>query len=412
MKTLSQAGEMTMIQTPIERQLGVRLRNAPIGECLTFEQFVELARRGRRAPDYHRQMAHIVSCHECRCAYLQMRAILQAQRPSLMHWLNQLSAPRLPQWALATGFAGVVFAFAVWALYPRPANQPQIAANSPSSQRPQLAQKPTNPTPNTADKSSNPQGSVSPPQRPQLAQKPTNTQSKEGHADNTPRNHGGSGTLSPQPPTEPHGQDKSPDTTPPLQRELAQVGSALTQGAESMSRLLASLAQGGVTRSSRAAKGQQITVIQPTLSETTLLEETTLTLQWSPVAGASKYTVVVRDRDTGETLLEKELPEAQHQLQLGSLKSGGEYELILSAPRGEQATLKTTLVFRVMSESQRTDLRWARSNASRAPLLAALVLYQLERYREALDALERAQQRYPDDEQIQRALEHLRAQGR
>jgi tetratricopeptide (TPR) repeat protein len=142
------------------------------------------------------------------------------------------------------------------------------------------------------------------------------------------------------------------------------------------------------------------------------LEETTVTLQWEPVAGATKYIVVLRQRDTGETLLEEELPETQTLFQLRSLASGGEYELILSAPCGERATLKTEIRFRIMSEKQREELRWARQNASKAPLVAGLLLHQLERYREAIDALQRAQQLYPDDEAISRALQNLRARTR
>jgi len=142
------------------------------------------------------------------------------------------------------------------------------------------------------------------------------------------------------------------------------------------------------------------------------LEETTVTLQWESVEGATRYMVVLRRRDTGETLLEEELPETQTLFQLRSLASGGEYELILSAPRGERATLKTVLSFQVMSDAQRAQLRWARQNVSKAPLVAGLLFYQLERYREAVDALEKAQQLYPDDEEVSRALQNLRARTR
>jgi Tetratricopeptide repeat. len=199
----------------------------------------------------------------------------------------------------------------------------------------------------------------------------------------------------------------------PLEQELASVGRLLSQGAESLSRTLASLAQGRAVRGGRSARGvQQIPVLRPDLSETALLEETTVTLQWESVEGATRYMVVLRRRDTGETLLEEELPETQTQFQLRSLAPGSEYELILSAPRGERATLKTEIRFRIMSEKQREELRWARQNASKAPLVAGLLLHQLERYREAIDALQRAQQLYPDDEAISRALQNLRARTR
>ncbi len=76
--------------TPLERRLAARLRHAPAGACLEFEQFIELARRGRRTPNYHALMLHIVSCPECRRSYLQTRAIVQAQRPRLIRWLSRL----------------------------------------------------------------------------------------------------------------------------------------------------------------------------------------------------------------------------------------------------------------------------------------------------------------------------------
>jgi tetratricopeptide (TPR) repeat protein len=65
-----------------------------------------------------------------------------------------------------------------------------------------------------------------------------------------------------------------------------------------------------------------------------------------------------------------------------------------------------------MSDAQQAQLRWARQNASEAPLVAGLLLYQLERYREAVDALQRAQRKYPNDEEIEDALKNLRARTR
>ena len=360
MKNPTQMQPNLMDRMPMERLLRRRLRNAPLGECLTFEQFLELAKRGRRAAGYYEQMTHIISCPACRRAYLELRVILQAQRPSLARWLSRLAIPRLPQWALATGFAGVVFAFAVWALYPKPASSTLIASNPPAREDNQVAQLPP-----------------APPDEP-------------------------------PPPTPPDERPRSP-----IQRELASVGRLLSQGAESLSRTLASLAQGRAVRGGQDGRGiQQIRILQPDLSETDLLEDTTLTLRWSPVEDAVRYRLTLRRSDTGETLLEEELPATQTQFQLRSLASGNEYELVLSAPRGERATLKTEIRFRVMSEAQRAELQWARQNATQAPLVAGLIFYQLERYQEALDALQRAQQKYPNDEEIKSALNNLRARTR
>ena len=445
MKNPTQMQPNLMDRMPMERLLRRRLRNAPLGECLTFEQFLELAKRGRRAAGYYEQMTHIISCPACRRAYLELRVILQAQRPSLARWLSRLAIPRLPQWALATGFAGVVFAFAVWALYPKPASSTLIASNTPAPknsgiqndtpttpQNPQVAQSPQNSTAPKQEKNlrtkseqepkpetSTPKGTGNREKRIVVAKKqPTgddgnsfsgqNSQTKQERSDRFQTAREVSGTLSP-PPSSGTAQAQGS----PLERELASVGRLLSQGAESLSRTLASLAQGRAVRGGRSARGvQQIPVLRPDLSETALLEETTVTLQWESVEGATRYMVVLRRRDTGETLLEEELPETQTQFQLRSLAPGSEYELILSAPRGERATLKTEIRFRIMSEKQREELRWARQNASKAPLVAGLLLHQLERYREAIDALQRAQQLYPDDEAISRALQNLRARTR
>jgi hypothetical protein len=446
MKNQTQMRRITIAKTPVERQLKQRLRYAPIGKCLTFEQFLEVAKRGRRAAGYYELMTHIISCPACRRAYLELRVILQAQRPSLVRWLSRLTTPRLPQWALATGFAGVVFAFAVWALYPKPESNTLLASNPPApkvhsgaqSNAPttppnsQIAQLPQNPTVPKQEKN----------QRVDSEQKPkseigTSAPKRAGNggriviAKKQPSQNGGNGSQSQVPQTKQGRSDRTqiaqkesatPSARPsgaakmrgsPLEQELASVGRFLSQGAESLSRTLAALAQGRAVRGKQGMRGvQQITLLQPDLRETNLLEDMTPTLQWEPVAGATRYIVVLRQRDTGETLLEEELPETQTQFQLRSLAPGSEYELILSAPRGERATLKTEIRFRIMSEKQREELRWARQNASKAPLVAGLLLHQLERYREAIDALQRAQQLYPDDEAISRALQNLRARTR
>jgi len=446
MKKQKQMPQIASSRTPVERRLMQRLRHAPLGECLTFEQFLELAKHGRRTAGYYEQMTHIISCPACRRAYLELRVILQAQRPSLARWLSRLAPPRLPQWALATGFAGVVFAFAVWAFYPKPASRTLIASNPPAPknlgvqndtpatpQNPQVAQLPQIPTAPKQEKN----------QRVNSEQMP-----KSGAGTSTPKKAGNGGriVIAKRRPSE-NGKNSSqlqaplakqgrpdriqtarevsgtPVTTPssgtvqaqgsPLEWELASVGRLLSQGAESLSRTLASLTQGRTVRSGHDGRGiQQIRILQPDLSETDLLEDTTLTLRWSPVEDAVRYRLTLRHSDTGETLLEEELPATQTQFQLRSLASGDEYELILSAPRGERATLKTEIRFRVMSEAQQAQLRWARQNTSEAPLVAGLIFYQLERYQEALDALQRAQQKYPNDEAITRAVNNLRARIR
>ncbi|MFN3690834.1 MAG: hypothetical protein ACK4UU_07930, partial [Fimbriimonadales bacterium] len=76
---------------------------------------------------------------------------------------------------------------------------------------------------------------------------------------------------------------------------------------------------------------------------------------------------------------------------------------------GRAKTLRGTLRFTVMSEAQRQDLKFARQNLHEAPLVSGALLYELQRYKEALAAFETAQRRYPEDAQIQRAVERLRA---
>jgi hypothetical protein len=444
MKNPMQMRQIAIDRTPVERRLMRRLRYAPLGECLTFEQFLELAKRGRRATGYHEQMSHIISCPACRRAYLELRVILHAQRPSLARWLSRLTTPRLPQWALATGFAAATFVFAVWSFYPKQEKNTLIAANPPAPKMHSGAQGNAPTTPPNAQIAELPQNPTVPKQK---KDQPFNSEQKpkSGIGTATPKKveNGERVVIAKKQPTPNSGNtpqrketgqghsdrtqiaQRAPETAPtqpagiaegrisPLEQELASVGRLLSQGAESLSRTLASLVQGRAVRGEQGVRGvQQITVLQPDLRESDLLEDTTVTLQWEPVAGATKYIVVLRRRDTGETLLEEELPATQTQLQLRSLASGGQYILTLSAPRGERATLKTEIRFQVMSEAQRADLHWARQNASEAPLMAGLLFYQLERYQEALATLERAQRKYPNNEDIERALNNLRARTR
>jgi hypothetical protein len=400
MKNPTQMRRITIDRTPVERQLKRRLRYAPIGKCLTFEQFLEVAKRGRRAAGYYELMTHIISCPACRRAYLELRVILQAQRPSLVRWLSRLTTPRLPQWALATGFAGVVFAFAVWALYPKPESNTLLASNPPApkvhsgaqSNAPttppnsQIAQLPQNPTVPKQEKN----------QRVDSEQKPksgigTSTPKRAGNggrvviAKKQPSQNGGNGSQSQVPQTKQGRSDRTqiaqkepgtPSTQPssgiakvrgsPSSRSWHPSGVPFTGGGviEPYPRLAGA---GRAARGGRSARGvQQIPVLRPDLSESDLLEETTVTLQWESVEGATRYMVVLRRRDTGETLLEEELPETQTQFQLRSLAPGSEYELILSAPRGERATLQTEIRFQVMSDAQQAQLRWARPKRFRS----------------------------------------------
>jgi hypothetical protein len=110
----SKMHEDRQAHTPLERKLSRRLRHAPSGVCLDFEQIVELARRGRRAPGYYAHMAHIISCPACRRSYLQARRIIEAQRPSLVRWLRRLRFPMTLTLAPAMSAAAIALAFVLW----------------------------------------------------------------------------------------------------------------------------------------------------------------------------------------------------------------------------------------------------------------------------------------------------------
>jgi hypothetical protein len=82
-------------RTPLERRLSAQLKGVPAGLCPTFEQLLDLAQRGRRAPNYHALMVHIVSCPACRRSYLQMRTVLRARRSRFRRWLSRFFAPKI-----------------------------------------------------------------------------------------------------------------------------------------------------------------------------------------------------------------------------------------------------------------------------------------------------------------------------
>ncbi len=141
-----------------------------------------------------------------------------------------------------------------------------------------------------------------------------------------------------------------------------------------------------------------------------LMEDRTPLFAWEPVEGATKYRVTLRIPRTGEQVDVQELAPEQTEYRVAqSLDPDITYELTVEAIRERARTLRGTLRFSVMSEAQRQDLRLARQQLKEAPLASGAIFYELQRYKEALEAFEHAQRRDPENEGIRHAVERLRA---
>ncbi|MCX7925700.1 MAG: hypothetical protein N2554_07815 [Fimbriimonadales bacterium] len=471
---MKQAKPMTgqQIGTPLERRLAERIRHMPLGQCLTFEEFMELAQQGRRAKGYHQQMLHLVSCPACRRAYMELRALLQMRRFSLARWFKRLSIPHLPQWALASGVAASVFALALWTFYPRSTNPTLVASRSDTTQRTELAHhsEPTRSVPQRTI-SGKPSGTTATgrePQRPATApsQKPGANPSPGGNrkgktADapqeqpkpsQVPTGHGSGETqlaqhtphTRPQPPETGQkvndtggeqqiatagnaGNNRTPTSHPepprenlsPIERELAQVGDRLKTPHNLIRGVLGSLASATRSAPARPSFGQ-LRLEKPRLNESHaddsegqpmfLFEDRTPAFKWEPVANATLYRVTLRVPRTGEQVDVQELPpDRTEYLVAQSLDPSKTYELTIEAARGRAGTLRGTLRFKVMSDEQRDSLQYARREMDKTPLVSGIIFYALQQYKPALEAFERAQRLYPEDETVRRAVERLRA---
>ncbi|MCX7992447.1 MAG: tetratricopeptide repeat protein [Fimbriimonadales bacterium] len=440
------------IWTPLERRLAARLRHAPLGLCLTFEQFTDLAQHGRRCPNYHAHMLHLVSCPACRRAYLELRALLRLQRPSLSCWLRRIALPQFPQWALASGAAFSVFALALWTFYPRTPN-PQLVATEPrgpsymgiaqkppedpnrpgTSELQQIQnQKPSEDDQTALTNSSTKRGDH---RSEQQRGKPVENKSGADRADTStdtrtredgnelPHDQQGTGerTIAQKrsnPTDGPSRTDETPrDTRSPLEQGLAALGATLRLPASEINRAFASLSAGSVRRSgaSQASFGR-ISLKKPDLSNADLtvnkepfvLVESPV-FEWQPVDGALKYLITLRNSN-GELVLEDELDSQQVEYRVSrSLDPEQTYEFTLRAIRGQLRTLEGKLRFQVMSGDQLHALQVARENVQHYPELSGTVFYLLKRYKEALDAFEEAQRRDPENEKLRSIVNSLRA---
>ncbi|MCS7208845.1 MAG: hypothetical protein NZ874_04655 [Fimbriimonadales bacterium] len=357
---MKQFHESWRAHTPLERRLSARLRHVPSGACLELEQLITLARRGRRAPHYHALMMHIVSCPACRRSYLQTRAIVRAQRFSWLHWLRRLSAPKALLWAPATGvaLAALVGLVALRQAY-SPAPQPSVIAQR------------SEPTPSYATRTTvNPQLADVRLRQPNIAAMP-------------------------------------PSSEEELQ-SLAQVPSFVREAVN----FLASLPAIHSTRGS--ASSPWLRILEPDIEQNGAIEPNTTVFKWSPVENATGYRVrLTLWSDSPRPVAESQMDAAQTQFALSSALPAGEYELAITVEQGNsQRTLQRR--FYVLSSDQMRQLQWARRYAERKPMLSAAVLYQIDRYGEALQCLERAAQKYPSDSRVQkwRAFVQQRLQQR
>ncbi|MEN3000414.1 MAG: hypothetical protein ABDI19_01070, partial [Armatimonadota bacterium] len=347
------------------------LRHHPEGECLDFDQFLELVRKGRRARDYYRLMRHISTCLECRRAYLQLRAIEQAQQVGWLARLRQRLAIPHAVWVPAAGAVAVALAL-VWWLF------------QPSKQ--QMAQQPSTATPYADQAMMHPPELKLPTAEPKLAPE-------------RPRE--------PRPPVEPSGVPQSP-----IQRELASL-KRVEPFLREAARAFATLPSIPQVRGGQTPSKPPMEWLQPDIERNAAIPDTQPTFEWRPVPNAVGYRLQIRPTESDQQSLSVELNAAQTRFTLPAeqaLQPGVEYEIALAALLEGDKRLIVHRKFYVLSKEQLGAFRWAREHAEKTPLLSAMVFYyQLDRYTDALACLEYARQKYPQEKRIAQWLEAIQA---
>ena len=334
--------EIRQAHTPLERRLSRRLRHAPSGACLDFEQIVELARRGRRATDYYARMAHVISCPSCRRAYLQARQIIEAQRPSLVRWFKRFRLPITLTFAPATAVAAVVFAVMLWQpRAPQLVGEPSVIAATPDSELPVVGILTGDAQPRTADS--------------RLETPPAPAASDELR-------------LARQ--------------SPPF------VASAVEWLQQSVAQI--------TPRSGGQSQMPWLRLRTPDIESNSAIEPGVVVFEWTPVEDAKGYRLRLNQANRSEPIGDATLDAGQARLALDQPLRPGEYTLtIIVEQEGQSRVFQRD--FYVLNESQQRALRWARENAEQYPLLSAAVFYENDRYTDALRCLERASKEYPND---------------
>ncbi len=145
------------------------------------------------------------------------------------------------------------------------------------------------------------------------------------------------------------------------------------------------------------------------------LETDTPVFEWRPISESSRIFALLEPISGEGSPIPLTVEGNRAFLPEGSrLQEGVRYRLRLSAQPtsdilADEGT--ATYEFRVLTQEERTQLDWARQNASRAPYASALTFYQLGCYREALKGL-RSQPKDPTTEQWIRAIaEQIQLRG-
>lgn len=363
--------------TPLERQLGDYLRRrAPEGECLYFEQFEELARKGRRARDYHRLMRHVLSCPECRQAYQQMQAI--HQQPHTISVLRRVQVLfRSPQWVLAPALGVLaIVAVAWWFSAGRQVPEEVRLSAAPSAEEAPL-----------------------PP--------PPASEAQPLPAPDTPRPMPPATTApsaAPVPPAPPARPARPPVN--PLQRELTlaqRAAPALKTALQEAARAFATLVPAKDTRSGATEQRlPPLRILKPDIERNFMIADLQPVFEWRSEKQATSYQFVLREADSPEPLVAVETQEPRFAFPSGQgLVPGGEYEVAITAHLASGESVTVSRRFGVLSLEQQKLLAWAQRERQKTPLLSAMVFYyHLDRYADALEALELARKRYPQDKQI------------
>jgi tetratricopeptide (TPR) repeat protein len=431
-------------RTPLEKQLGAEMREHAEGECLSFEQMWAVAQRGHQAPDYHRVMRHIATCTACRRAYLELRAVMQAQgawakfkktseiedpllmvsparrgsqtgarlgspreaggtsrRGAITERVMGIRLPRglSPFWAPAIGAPIATIALVLWLGTPRGVPDLPVARSLEifAVLEHLIASVWEMRTPTTAPLLE---------ERLRIAQPLVESQEMR------------------MPPTAPLSEERlriaqslaesqaterlSGETL--LSRELLslRIVPSFIHQVEGVFATLLSDSSDRPRSVIQQSQSSLIQLLEPDILQNAAIADTRPTFRWQPVEHAVGYRLQIQEVRSSAVLSETHLDATQTEYHLPpgiALARGGKYELLIIALREGEEAITLQQRFRVFSEDERSKWEWAQQHENTHPLLSAMVYYYyLDRYKDAQRCLQRAQERYGDDAAIKRWL--------
>ncbi|MEM0337923.1 MAG: hypothetical protein QW683_08420 [Candidatus Caldarchaeum sp.] len=396
--------------SPVEEQMGALLREEPVGECLSLDELISIVEQPERVSHYRKAVRHLLRCHECKRAYYELKALRSPKPAPPRRWVF-FSLWRTPMsWAASLAAVGILLV-GLRLFVSQPINMPQQATQTEPATTPVAA----NFEPPTTE-------STPTPMIPYVSTQPRTQKPNTSHLS---IEQDGRGVSNP---------------TSAFRTRLAQELEAVSR--QLPSRLHHAFLKASLARATQwsllkphATRGfsnvsappplmldgsLQVRIVHPQSVGTNLAVEPSrsLLMKVQQTTPTEEHTIVVRLEEVGtaQVFYEKTFTLTDEELQVeipAEASSDRLYELTVeSATQPNHAYARYR--FRFLSQTPNEDglselqkLELAHHIKANAPLLAAQILYDIERESDALQILRQLYQEHPELTELDLWMRHL-----